>query len=56
MRMRPRTAAAMTVRAVGPTDGPVPGHLQVMECNALSGGAAGREHLFQLAKVAGVGS
>ena len=29
--MRPRTAAAMTVRAVGSTDGPVPGHLQVME-------------------------
>ena len=31
------------------------GHWQVMECNALSGGAAGTEHLFQLAKVAGVG-
>jgi hypothetical protein len=31
----------MTVRAVKSTDGPVPGHLQVMECNALSGGAAG---------------
>src|SRR5829696_5687056 len=26
-----------------------------MECNALSVGLAGREHLFQLAKVAGVG-
>jgi hypothetical protein len=39
--MRPRTAAAMTVRAVGSTDGPVPEHWQVMECSALSGGTAG---------------
>ena len=38
--MRPRTTAAMTVRAVGSTRSGA-GHWQVMECNALSGGAAG---------------